>query len=289
MLSQLNSFADNLIATVQSEIRWFARMKKMLVPFIIMILAFALAFKLAMNVMQDSAEEHSFFYLMLHFSANYIAFNLVYCPAVIIINLWILYLLKQKEQQQPIQLWSALVESIGFKFIWLTPFIFVWMFFQLVFLFFFVLIGTLAALSRGSAGGGAMSKLIGGIASISIMLEMLLFVVTPGMVFDDLGFFSSFGKMRGYMSAHYKKISEKVFHYLIPLFILYYLIGVLPGKLFSNLRIDAPYYTGFVAGFIVMAFVFLIQIKAGQFYLWCKQESQQSAQSASSLQQTVVS
>jgi len=95
----------------------------------------------ALSIIEKSATEDSFFMQIVEFAAGYFTFSLLYFPAVIITNLWSLHLVKQLHEQQPVNVLSAFFKSIGLKFFLLIPLMFVWMFFQMLFAFFLLIIG----------------------------------------------------------------------------------------------------------------------------------------------------
>lgn len=184
-------------------------------------------------------------------------FGLMLCPVIVIINLWVLNILKQYHNQQEASIIKAFFKAIGWKFFVLIPFIFIWLFGQLFFVLILLFFGFLAGLSRGAIGGSVIGKLINVILLVSLLFVFLLFLITPGMVLENMNPFSSLRYMYSNMRTHSDIIRCKVGVYILSLVVIFFI----------------SYYTSFaITGVFLLLSLYMVQIKAGQFYLWSKEQ-----------------
>jgi hypothetical protein len=229
-----------------------------LLPFACWIVGTVYVFIKSVSVF-NNVSSGSFVDFLIEVFESIIIFNLLFCPLIIIINLWTLYIVKQHQEEQKSNVFSALFSIIKFRFILLLPFVFIWMFAQGITAALLVFVAMLAGVSRGSVGNKLFGGLFAGIFSITMFLMCFLFFATPGMVFDNLNIFSSIKKMYTYINRYKERItyvaSASVIFFVVLVFVLYFLLS------------ESGIYL-YVMSALVLSFVFYMQLRIAQFYLW---------------------
>ncbi|MBL7778369.1 MAG: hypothetical protein JNK66_08770 [Chitinophagales bacterium] len=256
-----------------NDLWWPGRYPLLVLPLALMFAGFVLAYKHAADIVQNEAAGQSFFAALLGTVHAYLSFNLYYFPALVVVNLFTLHLLQATFSGKPVNVAGALLKSVGWKFFKLLPLLLIWMVFQVVFAVFIFIVGLLMALSRGHVGRGAVGKLFQAIALFTIIMQLLLFVVTPGMVVSGEGIFTSIRTMRGYMGRYFDRLRIKGFMYLLVHALLLWLV-VNAGEWGQNAGlIDSPQVQLYAVWAVAMWFVFFIQLKLGEFYIKCAAEA----------------
>jgi len=241
---------------------------KVFVPSVFWCAGIAYAVYKSVQYMNTHAHVEDFIGFILNSSFAFILFNLLLCPILVISNLWVLNILKQANNQKEISVGSAFLHAIGFKMIMLLPFVLIWMGMQFLFICIFAIVMFLAGLSRGNIGGSIIGKLIGGFFTIVLFMTFFLYMVTPGMVLDDKNMFSSARQMMQYVKKYAAVFKDKFFAvlslYLLLTLGLYGLLNLFTG---DNGDFDSV-FVGIYLPIVSLIFIYYLQIKAGQFYIW---------------------
>ena len=208
-----------------------------------------------------------------NYSKVYLIFNLLFSTVVIIINLWVLNIIKLNSSNNFQTLYKAFFKSIGLKFIILFPFIFIWMFFQIIFLSLFSLVIIFMGATRVQDDGSIINKLLSSLFTISLILVFFLYLCTPGMVFEEINIFSSIKRMSKHLYKNFWIVYDHIKSYGYFFLVIFTIIGA-PFVLFkdhlSNNTIELITY---VMGFFLILIFYLAQIKIGHFYLWAMRQN----------------
>lgn len=275
---KINSFYIYTIMQIFKNIRWVVEdfffllntHTKVFIPYLFWCTGIILAIQKSQHFFDKHGGTDNFINFIFSSIIAIVLFNLIFCPVLIISNLWVMNILKQANEEKPIQLFLAFLKSIGLKFILLIPFVLFWMGIQFLFVFVFAFLMLIVGISRGNIGGSIVGKLIGGLFYITLFMVFFLYLVTPGIVLDEKNLFSSSSTMMKYVKHNFSRISGKLFAcvalYLILIVGVYYVIGLILGDGSTPLY----YFTILYVPFTTLSFLYYLQIKAGQFYLWSK-------------------
>lgn len=266
------NFYDDIVAQLR-DLWWPKRYPLLLLPLALLIAGFVLAYEHAYAIVQQEASGSSFFATLLGMGHAYFSFNLFYFPALVVVNLFTLHLIKPNANGEPVNVAGALLSSIGWKFFKLLPLLVLWMICQFIIAIFIVLIGLIAILSRGHVGGGAAKSLFTAITVFVTIMFTLLFTITPGMVMDGKGMFASLKTMNGYMKKYYGRVLLKAFIGMAVYALLAYVVLHVLDWVVRQFNLDYPLAIFYATWCIVLLFVFYVQLKFGEFYLKCATEN----------------
>lgn len=267
------NFYDDIVAQLR-DLWWPKRYPILVLPLVLMVAGFVLAYEHAYVIVQQEASDSSFFTNLLGMAHAYFSFNLFYFPVVVVVNLFTLHLIKTTASGEPVHVARALLQSIGWKFFKLLPLLVVWMVGQFIIAMFIVFIGLIAILSRGHVGGGAANRLFTAIMVFVTMMLMLLFTITPGMVIDNQGMFGSMRTMSGYLKKYYGRLMLKAFVCIVAYALLLWVAVNTIDEVQRAFNLDYPLATFYAFWGVVLLMVFYVQLKFGEFYMKCSAEAQ---------------
>lgn len=234
----------------------FKYQSKLFIPFIFFVIALAGIYNKTASIFNGIGTDSFADFLFGTLKGTFL-FSLMLCPVIVIINLWALNLLKQYHNLEEVSIIKTFFKAIGWKFFVLIPFMLIWLLGQLFFVFILLFFAFLSGLSRGAIGGSAIGKLINIILLVSLLFVFLLFLITPGMVLENVNPFRSLKNMYSNIKMHSDIIRTKLGVYMLSLVVVFFV----------------SYYTSFaITGVFLLLSLYMVQIKAGQFYLWAKEQ-----------------
>ena len=242
------------------------------IPLFIWIIAIYYTYKFAASFYNLESSNFDLIHFIFNYSKVYLVFNLLFSTIVIIINLWVLNIIKLNSVNNFQTFYKAFLKSIGLKFIILFPFIFIWMFFQIIFLSLFSLILIFMGATRSQDDGSIINKLLSSLFTISLTLVFFLYLCTPGMVFEEINIFSSIKRMSKHLYKNFWIVYDNLKSYAYFFLIVFIIIGT-PLWLFEKqLNNDSVELVMYVMAFFLILIFYLAQIKIGHFYLWAMRQ-----------------